>query len=262
MWVGSCLTIHQSKAFLTLLVITAFSTCIMALPIISPTLDGAHAMYLVSRSHPGCNRLWWDWWGSYIVFGGPGGRWVLGTALGYWVAKPQVPVNPRMCRYGLPYMRPTMNAVLTLTIALSLAGFCLVLASRMAFHLLRGQTTIEALQTAALRGRGDTPRRFLWLPSPAHPQVTDPSLQVAPVGIEAPIEGIRHRTPLSSDLLRTRGSVVSLDPNARIYDLGIWRNVKTTWNKPIFSPRSPPRILREPPEINPDIIKRINETGT
>ncbi|CAE6440865.1 unnamed protein product [Rhizoctonia solani] len=234
----------------------------MAVPIIRPTLDGAHAMYLVSRSHPGCNRLWWDWWGSYVVFGGPGGRWVLGTALGYWVAKPQAPVNPHMCRYGLPYMRPTINAVLTLTIALSLAGFCLVLALRMVFHLLKGQTTIEALQTASLRGRDDTPRRFLWLPSPAHPQVTDSSLRVAPVGIEAPIEGIRHRTPLSSDHLRTHGSVVSLDPDARIYDLGIWRNAKTAWSKPMFSPRFPSRTLREPPEINPDMIKRIIETGT
>ena len=25
---------------------------------------------------------WWNWWGSWIFFGGPGGRWVVGTILG------------------------------------------------------------------------------------------------------------------------------------------------------------------------------------
>ncbi|KAH7335264.1 hypothetical protein B0J17DRAFT_669310 [Rhizoctonia solani] len=98
----------------------------MAVPVIQPILDGMYAMYSVSRSHSGCNRLWWDWWASYIVFGGPGGRWVLGTVLGYWVAEPQAPLNPHMCRYGLPFMRPTISAALTVGIAFSLAGFCLV----------------------------------------------------------------------------------------------------------------------------------------
>ncbi|CAE6509361.1 unnamed protein product [Rhizoctonia solani] len=259
--VGSCLTVHQSKAFFTLLVTTAFSTCVMAMPVARPILDGAYTMYLVSRSHPACNRLWWDWWGSYVVFGGPGGRWVLGTVLGYWVAKPQAPVNPHMCQYGLPFMRPTMSGALTLTIALSLAGFCLVLAARMAFHLLKGQTTIEALQSGTLRGRDTAPQRFLWLPS-SYAQAEDSFHRGAPVVISAPAEGIRHRTPLSSDSLRTRGSTVPLDPDVRIYDLGIWQNVKVNWSRPMFSARSRPETLSKPPRINPDIIKRISETGT
>ncbi|CUA78129.1 hypothetical protein RSOLAG22IIIB_02747 [Rhizoctonia solani] len=233
----------------------------MVMPVISPILDGAHAMYLVSRSHPGCNRLWWDWWGSYVIFGGPGGRWVLGTALGYWVAKPQAPVNPHTCGYGHPFMKPTMNAFLTLTIALSLAGFCLALASRMIFHLLRGQTTIEALQAGTFRGRDSTPRRFLWLPSLASSQATDSSQQAPPVGIGASIEGMRHRTAQLADSSRTHGLVVALDPDARIYDLGIWQNAKISWSKPMFPPSSP-WTLREPPKINPDLIRRIREART
>ncbi|KAJ1306826.1 hypothetical protein OPQ81_007812 [Rhizoctonia solani] len=155
-----------------------------------------------------------------------------------------------------------MSAALTLTIALALAGFCLVLASQMIFRLLRGQTTIEALQAGKLSGREDTPGRFLWLPSRNHPQTTDLSHQVTPIGISIMAEGIRHRAPLSYDPLRTRGLIVPLDPNTRIYDLGIWQNAKTHWSRPMFPPRSPTQTLPEPPEINPDIIGRINKAST
>ncbi|KDN42779.1 hypothetical protein RSAG8_06533, partial [Rhizoctonia solani AG-8 WAC10335] len=98
-------------------------------------------------------------------------------------------------------------------------------------------------------------------PFPAHPQATDPSYRVDPIEVGVSAEGIRHRS-LLSDPLRARGSVVPLDPDARIYDLGICQNAKIFWSKPTFPPRSSPGTLREPPKINPDIIRRINEAAT
>lgn len=83
-------------------------------------------MYAISRADARCAHLWWDWWGSYVVFGGPGGRWVLGTALGYWVAELDFPPNPRHCRYGSVFAQPTFSTALTVLAAACLAGFCAV----------------------------------------------------------------------------------------------------------------------------------------
>ena len=30
-------------------------------------------------------RYWWDWPGSWVVIGGPPGRWIVGTILGFWL---------------------------------------------------------------------------------------------------------------------------------------------------------------------------------
>lgn len=96
------------------------------MPTIQPIFENIQAMYVVSRADPLCTNLWWDWWGSYVVFGGPGGRWVIGIALGYWIANHENPINPHHCQYGLPLMQPTMSVAVTLLVALSLAGFCTV----------------------------------------------------------------------------------------------------------------------------------------
>ncbi|QRW17117.1 Zf-CCCH domain protein [Rhizoctonia solani] len=235
--VPGCLTIHQSKAFLLLLVTTTFSTYFMAAPVIEPIVDGVYAMYNISRSHPGCNRLWWDWWGSYVIFGGPGGRWVLGTALGYWVAEPQLPFNPRGCRHGLPFMQPTSSAALTLIMALSLATFCLVLALQMMFRLLRGHTTIEALQTSTLRKRDKVSPRFLWLPGTSiDVPVKHQSYEATALGVGRQVEEMRRRptAQLAHTPSQTHGSTVSLDFNTRIYDLGIWENAKLYLSRPMF----------------------------
>lgn len=262
-WIGNCLTIRQSKAFLMLLVTTAFGVCVMVTPVIRPIFDGAQAMYAISRANPRCKRLWWDWWGSYVVFGGPGGRWVLGTALGYLVTEDETPSNPRHCRYGTPFMKPTLSATLTVVAALCLAGFCLVLALQMGFRLLRGQTTIEALQNGVLvRKKNDFPGRFLWLPSRLLTRSVDTSHAMDTSGASTVTEGIRYRTPILSEALLRGGIAVPLDSNARVYDLGIWRNAKTFWDRPLLGPETLPQILREPPEINPDIIERIKDSRT
>ena len=122
--VGSCLTIQQSKCFLALLTLATFSVCIMVAPVLRPVWSGVQSMYKTSRADARCARLWWDWWGSYVVFGGPGGRWVLGTALGYWVAELNVPSNPHRCWYGSIFARPAFSSAITVTVALSFAGFC------------------------------------------------------------------------------------------------------------------------------------------
>ncbi|KAF8738921.1 DHHC palmitoyltransferase family, partial [Rhizoctonia solani] len=263
--VPGCLTIHQSKAFLLLLVTTTFSTYFMAAPVIEPIVDGVYAMYNISRSHPGCNRLWWDWWGSYVIFGGPGGRWVLGTALGYWVAQPQLSFNPRGCRYGLPFMQPTSSAALTLIMALSLATFCLVLALQMMFRLLRGQTTIEALQTSTLRKRDKVSPRFLWLPGTSiDVPVKHQSYEATALEVGRQVEEMRRRptAQLAHTPSQTHGSTVSLDFNTRIYDLGIWENAKLYLSRPMFPSKNSAhdqRELRKPPRINPDIIRRLKK---
>ncbi|QRW03066.1 DHHC palmitoyltransferase [Ceratobasidium sp. AG-Ba] len=254
--VPGCLTVQQHKAFLALLSIAGAGIWLMALPIIRPTLDGAYEMYLVSRNDPTCSRIWWDWWGSYLVFGGPGGRWVLGTALGYWVAKHEPPSNPQRCHFGLLFMRPNFSAAVTLATALSLAGFCLVLAIQMAFRLLRGQTTIEALQSQSYTKTNDL-RRYLWVPLPllASPPATDHATQQGTSS-----ESLRHRArePLQGSGNAT-GIAFSIPWNERIYDLGTWRNAKRFWAIPIFGLKHRTSMLGEPPIISTRLIRQISE---
>ncbi|KAG8769007.1 hypothetical protein FRC12_005223 [Ceratobasidium sp. 428] len=256
-WVGSCLTFRQSKAFLVLLAITGLGVWIMALPVIHPILDGAYSMYTVSRADAKSSRLWWDWWGSYVVFGGPGGRWVLGTALGYWIAELDEPPNPQRCRFGLLFMKPNFSVAVTLAVALSLAAFCTVLALQMWFRLLRGQTTIEALQSQTYPRTKET-IRYLWIPESKLSSSTDISGSNVGTRLIDSAESLRHRAqqPLEGQVA-LRGTAFPIYWDERIYDLGAWSNAKKFNALPIFGSRHNHLTLPEPPVISHRIIERL-----
>ncbi|ODN81512.1 hypothetical protein L202_01934 [Cryptococcus amylolentus CBS 6039] len=100
---ANCLTAPYVPAFLALLLYTPPTTILLSLPLYPPLLRRASAAYhlaCVSDSIKG----WWDWPWSWIVAGGPVGRWVGGVVLG-WMQLDRMSVGgPGIERLGVGVM--------------------------------------------------------------------------------------------------------------------------------------------------------------
>lgn len=73
------------KAFLSMLSLVPLSFMIAVAPILSTLGHHISVCYSLSRNDPWANKIWWDWFGSWIFFGGPLGRWVAGMLLGFYI---------------------------------------------------------------------------------------------------------------------------------------------------------------------------------
>ncbi|KAF8606038.1 hypothetical protein BDV93DRAFT_35045 [Ceratobasidium sp. AG-I] len=253
-WVGNCLTIQQSKCFLALLTLTSFSACTLTAPVLHPVWSGVQSVYRISRTDTRCARLWWDWWGSYVVFGGPGGRWVLGTTLGYWVAELDAPPNPHRCQHGSIFAGPSFSSAITVTAALCLAGFC-VLALQMMVRTLRGQTTIEALQHTTLSNGTGILTKYLWVPASRFPPLDATSS--AGLTSDASEGTLRQRFQQHFELDSPHGTAFPLLPHERVYDMGVHGNFQTFWATPLLGFEQNSSTLPEPSPVNPEILKRL-----
>jgi hypothetical protein len=77
------------KSFLTFLFLipVAFAFCFA--PMASVLWDHVNLALFVSQSDPWAMETWWNWYGSWIFFGGPLGRWLWGAAIGFRLLKQQ-----------------------------------------------------------------------------------------------------------------------------------------------------------------------------
>ncbi|KAF8075035.1 DHHC palmitoyltransferase-domain-containing protein, partial [Lyophyllum atratum] len=92
-WLGNCVTTSRMKAFLTLLYATPVTFTFAAAPIAHVLQRHVSSALSVSKNDPWARKLWWDWYGSWIFFGGPFGRWIWGTVLGFRIlAAPRGPI--------------------------------------------------------------------------------------------------------------------------------------------------------------------------
>lgn len=98
----------------------------------------------------------------------------------------------------------------------------------MVFRLLKGQTTIEALRSGALRKKDDNLGRFLWLPRHLIPSVDFTSSSTISDA------SMRRRVLVPHGLLDPEGIIISLEPDVRIYDLGILKNAMAFWDRPLL----------------------------
>lgn len=85
--VGNCITIPRLKIFLCLLSLTPIAFAIGVFPITRVLWHHVLFAFSVSRNDPWANQLWWNWRGSWIVGGGPIGRWMWGIVLGFRILK-------------------------------------------------------------------------------------------------------------------------------------------------------------------------------
>lgn len=104
----------------------------------------------------------------------------------------------------------------------------------MVVRILRGQTTIEALQHTPLTNRTGTPTKYLWVPA-SHSRFPLPdatsSVEVAGGNTEG---SLRQRFQQHFELVSPRGAAVPLLPHERVYDIGTRENFRTFWAIPLL----------------------------
>ncbi|KAK8853108.1 hypothetical protein IAR55_003809 [Kwoniella newhampshirensis] len=80
---ANCLTAAYIPTFLSLLLYTPPSVVLLSLPLYSPMYHRALAAYTLSHTSENIRTYWWDWTPSWIIAGGPVGRFVGGLILGW-----------------------------------------------------------------------------------------------------------------------------------------------------------------------------------
>ena len=91
----------------------------------SRALDG----YAASIETPWIRNVWWDKWYSWLLVGGPLGRWNMATILGLWELKSQESITLVSLDPGNELRKHGFNLLLTVFFALILGLFALVSAS-------------------------------------------------------------------------------------------------------------------------------------
>jgi hypothetical protein len=78
-----------------------------------------------SKGDAWAGAMWWNWYGSWIFFGGPLGRWVWGTVLGFIILKANR-TNTVHTAPGGVVEHPHLRIVAMATSAMIISIFCLV----------------------------------------------------------------------------------------------------------------------------------------
>ncbi|WRT70349.1 uncharacterized protein IL334_007347 [Kwoniella shivajii] len=80
---ANCLTAQYMRSFLALLLYTPPTVLLLSLPLYKPLCNRAIAAYAFSRSSDEIRQYWWDWSYSWVIAGGPIGRYAGGMILGW-----------------------------------------------------------------------------------------------------------------------------------------------------------------------------------
>ena len=86
---GNCVTTGRLKAFLALLALTSVTVPLASLPLLPILRTHVIAALAASHADPWATAVWWNRPYSWIFCGGPAGRWVVGTLLGFRVLREQ-----------------------------------------------------------------------------------------------------------------------------------------------------------------------------
>ncbi|KAJ6581182.1 DHHC palmitoyltransferase-domain-containing protein [Mycena capillaripes] len=224
-WIGNCVTRDRMKNFLGMLLLAPVAYTVSVIPIYPTLLRHMSLALSVSRHNTWANEVWWDWFGSWIFFGGPFGRWIFGIALGFRILKTQR-------KPDLPLIeQPNLRLFTICAIGLVFSLFTLTLAAWIIKDLLRGLTTLDAMQER----RPIQTARFVCIPK---------KTPCSPCG-----NGEEDNTA-NAIASCSKSKIVPVLPGERLYDLGIWSNLCD-----IFY-RDPPRRW---PKINPIVLDRMQK---
>jgi hypothetical protein len=80
---ANCLTAPHLPTFIYLLTLTPPAIILLSLPLYAPLARRALQAYRFSSSSEAIVAGWWNWWASWVIAGGPVGRYVGGMVLGW-----------------------------------------------------------------------------------------------------------------------------------------------------------------------------------
>lgn len=122
--IGNCVSQSQSAPFLHLLFLTPLTIAVSALPVLRPVYQHFRAALRIAMSDTHIKADWWDWKWSWIVWGGPIGRYVRGLVLGYRVLQKEYGGSGKA--WGDVVREPRAALAATLLCAILLGVFTMV----------------------------------------------------------------------------------------------------------------------------------------
>ncbi|KAH9058921.1 DHHC palmitoyltransferase-domain-containing protein, partial [Lactarius deliciosus] len=148
-WLGNCVTAGRMKAFLTLLAVTSVTVPLASLPILPALKNHVVAALAVSHADTWITDMWWDRPYSWILCGGPPGRWVVGTLLGFRVLRAQRVPEPWLS--GSVIAQPHARIVVLVGAAALLWIFSVSMTVAVARDITRGLTTLDGIRVRVPR---------------------------------------------------------------------------------------------------------------
>ncbi|KAJ6496767.1 DHHC palmitoyltransferase-domain-containing protein [Mycena vulgaris] len=217
-WVGNCVTRTRMVNFLFLLFITPVTFSVSFIPIRHTLARHMSLALSVSQRDEWAKQFWWNWYGSWIFFGGPLGRWIFGMALGFRILKAER-------KSDLPLIeQPNLRLFTISSLGLLLSFFTLALALWTIRDILRGMTTLDAMQGR----RSKQSPRFVCIP---------------------------RTTPAGDDLggVGNDNNVGVVLPGECLYDLGRFSNLRDIFYRPHHN-------AYVWPKLSPTVLARIRKT--
>ena len=123
---GNCVTTGRLKVFLSLLVLTSVTVPLASLPILPVLRTHVVAALTASRADAWTTAIWWNRLYSWIVCGGPAGRWVVGTLLGFRILREHRITEPPSWFSGSVVAQPHARLVILVGFATLIWLFAVV----------------------------------------------------------------------------------------------------------------------------------------
>ncbi|KAK4689339.1 hypothetical protein P7C73_g750, partial [Tremellales sp. Uapishka_1] len=136
---ANCLTAPHIPTFILLLLLTPITTVLLSAPLYEPMVRRTIRAYRFSKTSERICARWWDWWGSWIVAGGPVGRWFAGVCIGWRELDIIERQGPERLGVGIMVLTGIMLALITA--ALGATSVMLI---------LQGDLTIDRERTRSL----------------------------------------------------------------------------------------------------------------
>jgi len=224
------------REFLSLLFIIPFAVCSLVYPIFSILRHQSSLALHSSQTDPWAQGIWWNKWFSWMALGGPPGRWIVGTAIGYLV------LDSKSCgqRVGCIIQDPHLIVLVTAAYGFLFGIFSLALGVMTARQVHKGQSTLERLK---LKHNSPTFIRI---------NAVNPDAAINVTGT-----AIRQHTP-PQYVSRPGAVIVASLPLERPYDLGATENWSRFIALPLFVNRKR-RLRREDlqTQLNPIMLQRM-----
>lgn len=215
-------------------------------PILRPTLRNIFEAISFSQKDPWIRQQWWDWYGSWIFFGGPMGRWAWGAIAGFhilaarreeadasipgqFVEKPHL----RMALIiGSTFLLSVFSIVAILPYPLKRTGLTMYpsqgLSATTIWSVLQGTTALERLRPL--------PRQRQNSSTPPYHMICIPDLIAGSCGLRDKQAELDTTTKegLPPTPRATPGAIFPVFPGERIYDRGWVTNWRYFMAQPLL----------------------------
>jgi hypothetical protein len=229
-----------------LLALTSVTVPLASLPLLPILRTHVIAALAASHADPWATAVWWNRPYSWIFCGGPPGRWVVGTLLGFRVLREQRIPEPSWLSGSL-VTQPHARMVILVGAATLLWLFAVAMTIVVAVGVTRSQTTLDSACTRSGNTARTITNRFVCIP---YSDTPDSFGSTSAVQWTPATPGDRHEP---HNTHRTHPILIT----ERVYDLGWRENWRRVMAQPLFDHGMPCQGVYKWPKMNPTVIRRM-----